>query len=79
MILPEETKPDLSLYFIGAQVLAIMKRLPNKSTNLLVIYEELSKSGKNNVPLLYFLYSLDWLFLLNIITLDHNNNLILCN
>lgn len=77
MILNKNRNPKYSLYYIGAEILNILKT--SKITNIFSLYEILNKNVFfNSLSIDYLYYSLDWLYLLKKIKLE-KENIVLCN
>jgi len=72
MILPRELNPEKSLYVIGARVLGIIDDYHYGAIDVYVLYEFFKKKYPKKISFNYFLYALDWLFIINSITLNGN-------
>lgn len=72
MILPEDISPEKSLYAIGAKVIEILNSENFKKVDVWFLYEKYVKKSGENISFYYFLYGLDWLYLLGLI--DNNSN-----
>jgi len=68
MILPKEIKPEKSLYVIGARILKILEEYHLGVIDVYLLYE-LFKSENKNISFNYFMYALDWLFIIDSIKL----------
>lgn len=75
MIINIERSPSLSLYYLGSEIINIIK---NKEINYIEdIYYEIRHLLDQDIHIDFIYYSLDWLFLLSIIKLD-NGRVVLC-
>lgn len=63
MILPTDTRPELSLYFIGAKLLGVLQKFEQGRGNFLDVYRALREEV--DVSLKLYQLTLDWLFLIN--------------
>ena len=70
MIVNFERDPKFSLYFIGAKVIEILKTCPNLSVDS--VYQQLNTIYNEELSINYFYLSLDWLYLINKITIVNN-------
>ena len=61
MLLPDNIRPELSIYYIGSQILSILKN--NRSLSLINLFQKLKE--KSSVSFQAFVLSLDWLYLIN--------------
>lgn len=76
MIIINTSSPNKSLYVIGAYIL---KELPkNKFIDPLELYTAL-KTSKPNISINYFYFALDWLFIIDLISLTEEGDIKLCN
>ena len=76
MIINVYRHPKLSLYFIGAEIIRIIKEQNENIINADYVYDNLKKEY-NDISADYFYYAMDWLFLLNIIKVNERGD-ILC-
>jgi hypothetical protein len=75
MLIPDNIHPEQTIYFNGAFVLEVLQ---NKgSMQLLDLYEMTIAERKMGMAV--FVLCLDWLYLLNLITLDENGTVGLCS
>jgi hypothetical protein len=68
MILPREVKPEKSLYVIGAKVLKILDDYHLGIIDVHLLFEMFRNENKG-VSFNYFMYALDWLFIIDAIKL----------
>lgn len=68
MIINLERGPLLSLYYLGAKIIEILSEDPILLLDDL--YENLKKKEKRNIPVDFFYYALDWLFIQSLIELQ---------
>lgn len=74
MLLPDNIRPDLSLYYIGSIILSILK--DNKSMPIINLFQKLRE--KQNVSFQSFVLSLDWLYLINAAEINEEGDVVLC-
>ena len=75
MLIPDNIHPDQTIYFNGAFVLKNIQE--HRVMNLLDLYIQTTTERKMSMPV--FVLCLDWLFLINLITLDDHGKVELCS
>lgn len=75
MLLPENMQPEISIYYNGAMILKELKSSISNST--IDIYQIVREKYEMTFPI--FLLSLDWLYLINIASIDEKGDIILCS
>lgn len=79
MILPQDIAPERSLYVMGARIIEILKGITHDSIDPKQVFDVYNRNyGEHNLSYNYFLYALDWLFLLNLIDINENTKLVKC-
>lgn len=78
MIIPDEIKPDYSFYVIGAQIIQFFNSEPLGVFDVYILYDKFTEKFGEKVSLNYFLYAIDWLFLLNLVSFYDNNEIKRC-
>jgi ABC-three component (ABC-3C) system Middle Component 6 len=74
MLLPDNIHPEDSVYYNGAFVLQAVKI--NRNSDLLDIYQHTKQLKEMSMPI--FILCLDWLFLLDLLSLDDQGRIELC-
>lgn len=75
LLLPENVHPEQTIYYNGAFVLQAIKQF--RSMELLNLYLETQKHKDMTMPV--FLLCLDWLFLLNLVSINDQGKVELCS
>jgi hypothetical protein len=75
MLVPDNIHPEQTIYFNGAFVLKAIQE--HCVMDLLDLYVQIITEREMSMPV--FLLCLDWLFLLNLITLNDNGKVKLCS
>jgi hypothetical protein len=75
MLIPDNIHPEQTIYFNGSIVLQEIQK--KHTISLLDLYEYIQSAKKMSWPVL--ILSLDWLFLINVVTIDRNGNITLCS
>ena len=79
MILPQDISPERSLYYLGYKVLDLLKLEKGTSSDPKNLYDRfLLLNPESRISFNYFLYALDWLYLLNLVQLNENVRLEKC-
>lgn len=73
MILPQDISPEKSIYVLGSRILEILNRMPHKVVDPKTVYDKyINTHHEIKITYNYFLYALDWLFLLDVVELTEN-------
>lgn len=75
MLLPDNIHPENSIYYNGAIVLQALQRQP--SQELLDLFQNVRHLKEMSMPI--FILCLDWLFLLDVISMDADRRIALCS
>jgi hypothetical protein len=75
MLLPDNIHPEQSIYYNGAFVLQALRE--QCVTDLLDLYARTQTYRKMTMPV--FVLCLDWLFLLNLVSLNKQGGVELCS
>lgn len=73
MLLPDNIKPEYSVYYIGS---VIIEKLENKSYSLLDLFQSLNEF--NDVSFSLYSLALDWLYLIDIAEIKDSGEIALC-
>ncbi|MBS7295806.1 MAG: hypothetical protein KIG96_10515 [Treponema sp.] len=74
MLLPDNIKPELSIYYIGSQILSVLK--DNRSLPLINLFQKLRE--RSSVSFQSFVLGLDWLYLINAAEVNEQGDVVLC-
>jgi len=74
MILTNEINPNQSLYVIGGEIIRLLKQESTKIVDVFILYDKFTETYTKNISLNFFIYALDWLFLINVIEFDERTN-----
>lgn len=74
MILPNDTKPENSLYYIGGQIIRILKE-STSSIDFMTLYGILKKQRKLSIKV--YALTLDWLYLAQVAEIDEKGEIYL--
>ena len=75
LLIPDNIHPEQKIYFNGAFVLKAIKE--NRVMDMLDLYIQTTSEQKMSMPV--FVLCLDWLFLLNLVTLNDHGKVELCS
>ena len=78
MIVSSYQGVEKSLYIIGSNIIKIMKEYQFNEIGLPMLYAKY-KEQSGAISLSYLVYSLDWLYIANIVSLSPTGNIKLCN
>ena len=74
MLLPDNIRPELSIYYIGSQILAILK--DNRSLSLINLFQKVRE--RSSVSFQSFVLGLDWLYLIEAAEVNKQGDVVLC-
>lgn len=75
MLLPDDIHPEQSIYYNGAFVLKALREQP--AMDMLDLYVSTQSQRRMTMPV--FVLCLDWLFLLNLVSLNEHGVVELCS
>lgn len=75
MLIPDNIHPEQSLYYNGSLVLEVL--LARRGIDLLDLYSEIQKSKEMTMPVLVL--CLDWLYLLDLVSVTEHGKVTLCS
>jgi len=75
MLLPENIHPKNSLYFNGAYVLKALK----EENNLSIVQLYFRVKGFHQISISLFVLTLDWLYLVGLVSFNSVGNITLCS
>ena len=75
MLLPDNIHPEQSIYYNGAFVLEALREQP--VTDMLDLYVNTQHHRRMTMPV--FVLCLDWLYLLNLVSLNEQGGVELCS
>jgi hypothetical protein len=75
MLIPDNIHPQQTIYFKGSFVLKAIQK--HQAMDMLDLYIETRVEQDMSMPV--FVLCLDWLFLLNLVTLDDQGKVELCS
>lgn len=81
MLIDNSINPDKSLYVLWAELIKLIGKLKKKEKSIWVeiLYNLfIDIKSEYNITMDYFIYILDWLFILWLIDIDNNNNIKIC-
>ena len=78
MIINNLSFPYKSLYVIGASIMVLLRTKTDEVVDPLELYE-LFKKDNSNISLSYFIYGLDWLYMVSLVSLTESGDITLCS
>ena len=74
MLLPDNIKPELTIYYNGA---VILEELKNKEKyDIIDLYQKVSQ--KHKMSFMTFMLSIDWLYLIDVAIINKNGEIEKC-
>lgn len=78
MILSNTSSPNKSLYIIGANILHILDEYEYQEISMYLLYKKYNELH-GDISFSYVLFGLDWLFILNKVSVSSTGEVLLCN
>jgi len=75
MLLPDNIHPKNSIYYNGALVLKVMQQY--KDMSIVDLFIKVKESSDMSFPIMVL--SLDWLYLINVVSIKENGVVSLCS
>ncbi|WPO67184.1 ABC-three component system middle component 6 [Acinetobacter haemolyticus] len=73
-----EDHPNLSIYRLGGSLISILTNSPLEKFDVLYLYDSFKEITSNDISFGYFMLTLDWLYLLNLVELTENGDIKKC-
>lgn len=74
MLLPDNIKPEYSIYYVGS---VIIEKLKNKTYSLLDLFQSINEL--NDVSFSLYSLALDWLYLIDMAEINDSGEIVLCS
>lgn len=74
MLLPDNIKPELTIYYNGAIILEELQL--NNKYDIINLYQKVKQ--KNKMSFMTFMLSIDWLYLIEVAIMNKNGEIELC-
>ena len=74
MLLPDNIKPELTIYYNGAIILEELQK--RNKWDIMDLYQKVKQ--KNKMSFMTFMLCIDWLYLIEIAIMNKNGELELC-
>lgn len=78
MILSNSIKPSQTLYFLGGVLISCLKDYPSQVIDSLKLFEIFKSSLSFKVTFTQYMFALDWLFLLDMVEVNEEGDIIVC-
>lgn len=78
MIISNSMKPNQTLYYFGARLLECLKRQPSLTIDSLQLFELFQSCLSAKVTYTQYMYTLDWLYLLDMVEVNDNGDIVVC-
>lgn len=78
MIIDFDLKPEKNVYLIGYQILDLFNNESMKKIDVKILYEKFVVVYDTRISFNYFLYALDWLYLIDLVEVTKNSEIKKC-
>ncbi|WP_394799693.1 ABC-three component system middle component 6 [Flavobacterium amniphilum] len=79
MLLPQDVAPEKSLYVIGGRIIETFNSINRTVIDIKILYSSfVTKFRQEDLSFSYFLYALDWLFMIGFVEIYNNTKIKRC-
>ncbi len=79
MILPQDITPEKSMYVMGSRIIQLLNNEPHKVVDPKLVYDKyIITYPEVKITYNYFLYAVDWLYILDAVELTSNTGIKKC-
>ncbi|HRB70561.1 MAG TPA: hypothetical protein PK776_01800 [Flavobacterium sp.] len=79
MLLPQDITPEKSLYVIGGRIIDTFNYINRAVIDIKILYSSyIEKFKQEDLSFSYFLYALDWLYLIGFVEIYNNTKIKRC-
>jgi len=78
MILSNSIKPNQTLYYLGGILISCLKEQPSQVIDSVKLFEVFKNSLSVKVTFTQYMFTLDWLYLLDMIEVNDEGDIIVC-
>lgn len=78
MILSDSLKPNQTIYYLGAKLLHCIKNEPSMVIDSIYLFDKFKNSVNIKITFAQYMYTLDWLYLLDLVDVNNQGDIIIC-
>lgn len=78
MIISNSIKPQYTIYYLGAKLIQCIQCQPSKVLDSIFLFEKLQQLIPSKISFVQYMYTLNWLFLLDLLELNDKGDIVIC-
>ena len=78
MILSNSIRPNQTLYYLGGALISCLKNYPDQVIDSTKLFEIFKDSLSFKVSFTQYMFTLDWLYLLDMVEVNEDGDIIVC-
>ncbi|WP_425536003.1 ABC-three component system middle component 6 [Enterobacter hormaechei] len=78
MILSNSIRPQYTIYFLGAKLIQCIQEQASTTLDSIDLFDKFKDKITSKITFVQYMYTLNWLYLLDLIELNENGDIIIC-
>lgn len=78
MIISNSIKPQHTIYYLGAKLIECIQSQPSRVLDSILLFEKFQSFVPSKVSFVQYMYTLNWLFLLDLLELNDKGDIVIC-
>ena len=78
MILSNSLRPQHTIYYLGAILIKCIREHSSTTIDSIDLYESFKTKVKSKITFLQYMYTLNWLYLLDLVELNDKGDIVIC-
>ncbi|AYY74439.1 ABC-three component system middle component 6 [Klebsiella aerogenes] len=78
MILSNSIRPQYTIYFLGAKLIQCIQEQASTTLDSIDLFDKFKDKITSKITFVQYMYTLNWLYLLDLIELNENGDIVIC-
>lgn len=78
MILSNSVKPEHTIYYLGAKLIQCIQEQSLAILDSIELFEKFKNKTNSKITFVQYMYTLNWLYLLDLVELNDKGDIIVC-
>lgn len=78
MILSNSIRPQYTIYYLGAKLIQCIREQATTTLDSIDLFDKFKSRLNSKITFVQYMYTLNWLYLLDLIELNENGDIIIC-
>ncbi len=78
MIISNSIRPQNTIYYLGAKLIQCIQSQRSKILDSIILFENLQKLVPSKVSFVQYMYTLNWLFLIDLVEINDKGDIVIC-